>query len=84
MVIQKTDGTRGRIASLLSTGLCIGIDSMDPTIAVRQMRTAWDCVVFGHRFHLPTEARASQLHLEGRPSSTTDSHDVELEERNRK
>jgi O-acetyl-ADP-ribose deacetylase (regulator of RNase III) len=75
IAVKKTAGTTNRIDSLLSPGLCIGIGSMDPAIAARQMRAAWDCIVLGHRFHLPAEARGSQLHLEGRASPPTDSHD---------
>jgi O-acetyl-ADP-ribose deacetylase (regulator of RNase III) len=52
-----------RIASLLSPGICTGIGAMPPTIAARQMRSAWDMIVEGARWVRPEDALRSQVDL---------------------
>lgn len=56
---------RAGLRTLLCPGLGTAVGEMDPTIAARQMRLAWDNVVDGKRIHSLEEGRKSQGALRG-------------------
>ena len=53
------------LRSLLCPGLGTAVGQMDPTIAARQMRLAWDNIVEGKRIQSLEEGRRSQAALRG-------------------
>lgn len=52
-----------RIDEVLCPGLCTAIGGMNPRVAAKQMRAAWDTVFAGKRWVRPDEARSSQQEL---------------------